>query len=121
MTARACAVRPEPSDSVQVRLACCTALPHILTRLALPITVCNALLKDCLVELQPDGSPTEETKLERWPRFAPPPTHLRFWGSDKGCTDLAPFLQSCMKQSEQYRRRLRDVRTLEMNDYVSES
>jgi hypothetical protein len=86
--------------------------------------VCNALLKDCLVELQPDGSPTEETKLERWPRFAPPPKHLRFlqqYEEWHPATELAPFLDSCMKQSEQYRLRLWDVRTMEINDYVSES
>jgi hypothetical protein len=54
----------------------------------------NALLTDCEVQLQPDGSPTEGTQLQRWPRHAPPPKRLRIQCS---LQPLLVCLGNCMQ------------------------
>jgi hypothetical protein len=78
----------------------------------------NALLTDCDVQLQADGSPTEDTQLQRWPRFAPPPKRLHI-----DCTQQEPagsfhpliaFLARCMHQ-ELAVHMLRDVQDLRLD------
>ncbi len=81
----------------------------------------NALLTDCEVHLTDDGSPTEETQLQRWLRFAPPPKRLRICYSEDapGCNlhRLVAFLGSCMQQ-ELAMRLLQHVDNLELQFLV---
>ncbi len=77
----------------------------------------NALLTDCKVELQPDGNPTEETQLQRWPRHAPAPKRLHIESSQQQQASsphpLVAFLGSCMQQ-ELAVRLLRGVEKLKL-------
>jgi hypothetical protein len=77
----------------------------------------NAVLTECKVELQPNGSPTEDTQLKRWPRFAPPPKRMQIccWQQQPAGSPhpLVAFLGSCMQQ-ELSVRLLREVEKLEL-------
>jgi hypothetical protein len=74
------------------------------------------LLTDCKVQLQADGSPTEDTQLQHWPRFAPPPKRLHLVSQLQQPGSRSPlmaFLGSCSKQ-ELAVRLLRGVQDLRL-------
>ncbi len=84
-------------------------------RLALTADI-NALLTHCEVHLQPDGSPTPDTQLQRWPRFAPPPKCLRvvFKNNRRDSLHcLEGFLGGCLQQ-ELAVRLLQEVQVLHL-------
>lgn len=77
-------------------------------------------MTDCLVELNVDGSTTEETDLQHWPRFASLPKRLRInhlYSPVEPFLDsplkLVQFLRQCMQQ-EHAIRLLKGVQALEV-------
>jgi hypothetical protein len=76
----------------------------------------NELLTECYVNLCNDGSPTEQTQLQRWPRFAPPPKQLTITSRldlQTPAAALVAFCSSCMQQ-QPMRQMLRGVETLNL-------
>ncbi len=74
----------------------------------------NALLTDCTVQLQADGSPTPNTQLQHWPRYAPPLKRLHIYMPADRPHPFVAFLGSCMQQ-ELAVRLLRGVQSLYLN------